>query len=191
MDYTKRITEYRTMLINTVLKMDVDAINQLLNVLVETRDRDKQIFIMGNGGSGATASHFAGDFNKGLSLGKPIDKRYRVISLVDNSPTVLSLANDVSYDDVFVEQLQNFMRDGDIVIGISGSGNSENVLRAVRYAKECGNTVVGLTGYSGGALKALSDVNVHVPLDNMQITEDLHMVLTHLLFWVLDQSEQA
>ncbi|MBQ2704291.1 MAG: SIS domain-containing protein [Clostridia bacterium] len=190
MDYTNLIANYRQQLIDTFLKMDTESINQLMNLLTDARDNDKQIFIMGNGGSGATASHFAGDFNKGLSLGKPLDKRYRVICLVDNSPTLLSLANDVSYDEIFVEQLKNFLRDGDVVIGISGSGNSENVLRAVKYAKDRGNKVVGLTGYNGGTLKNMSDVSVHVPIDNMQITEDLHMVLTHLMFWVFNQSEQ-
>ncbi len=183
MNYIEKIKNYKESLNEMIAQLDENVINELMNLLTKARDEDKQIFIMGNGGSGATASHFVGDFNKGLSLDMPRDKRYRVISLVDNLPTVLSLANDVSYDDIFVEQLKNFICEGDIVIGISGSGNSENVVRAVKYAKECGNTVVGLTGYSGGKLKELSDLNVHVNIDNMQIVEDLHMVLTHLMFW--------
>jgi len=186
MDYTKKISDYKTALNEMVSQLDENVINDLINLLTKARDDDKQIFIMGNGGSGATASHFAGDFNKGLSLGKERKERYKVLSLVDNLPTVLSLANDVSYDDIFVEQLKNFLCEGDLVIGISGSGNSENVIRAVKYAKEQGNTVIGFSGYSGGKLKEIADLHVHININNMQIVEDLHMVLTHLMFWVLN-----
>lgn len=183
----EKINSYQKMLIDCIEKWDAHATIEFIQLLKKARDEDKQIIIMGNGGSGATASHFAGDFNKGLSLGKERSERYRVISLVDNSPTVLSLANDVSYDDIFVEQMKNFVCKGDLVIGISGSGNSENVIRAVEYAKEQGATVVGLTGYSGGKLKEISDLNVHFNIDNMQVAEDMHMILTHMIFYVLDE----
>ncbi len=182
----KIIKDYQNNLIQCISSLDTDAVIKFIHLLEKTRDEDKQIIIMGNGGSGATASHFAGDFNKGLSLGKPREMRYRVISLVDNSPTVLSLANDLSYDDIFVEQMKNFLCDGDLVVAISGSGNSENVMRAVDYAKANNATVVGLTGYDGGKLKKASDVSIHIPIDNMQITEDLHMILTHLIFYTLN-----
>lgn len=184
----ERINQYQQTLISCIEKLNVNAITEFIRLLQKARNEDKQIIIMGNGGSGATASHFAGDFNKGLSLGKPRELRYRVISLVDNSPTVLSLANDLSYDDIFVEQMKNFVCEGDLVIGISGSGNSENVLRAVKFAKNQGATVVGLTGYDGGKLKELSDLNIHININHMQITEDMHMILTHLIFYVLDQN---
>lgn len=182
-----KINRYKDMLIRCIGELDNAEITEFIRLLTKARDEDRQIIIMGNGGSGATASHFAGDFNKGLSLDKPREMRYKVISLVDNSPTVLSLANDVSYNDIFVEQLKNFLNDGDLVIGISGSGNSENVIRAVKYAKSEGATVVGLTGYNGGKLKELSDLNIHINIDNMQITEDLHMMLAHLIFYVLSE----
>ena len=138
---------------------------------------------MGNGGSASTASHFAGDFNKGLSLGR--EKRFRFICLNDNPATVLSLANDVDYSQIFVEQLKNFLSEGDLVMAISGSGNSANVVNAVEYAKQKGNTVIGLTGYNGGKLKEISDISLHIPADDMQITEDLHMVFDHLIMSIL------
>ncbi len=184
----EKINQYQKMLISCIEELDTDAIIEFIELLKKARDEDKQIIIMGNGGSGATASHFAGDFNKGLSLNKPRELRYRVISLVDNSPTVLSLANDLSYDDIFVEQLKNFICEGDLIIGISGSGNSENVIRAVNFAKNQKATVVGLTGYSGGKLKELSDLNIHIDIDNMQVTEDIHMMIAHLIFYVLNEN---
>ena len=182
------IEQYKKNLIGCIERLDAQKITQFIELLKQARDQDKQIIIMGNGGSGATASHFAGDFNKGLSLDKPRALRYRVICLADNSPTVLSLANDVSYDDIFVEQMKNFLCPGDLVIGLSGSGNSENILRAVRFAKEQGNTVVGLTGFSGGKLQELSDLNIHADICNMQIVEDIHMILSHLVFFAIKES---
>ena len=184
-DYTAKIQGYAEKVKQEIDRIDVNLINRLISLLVEARDNGKQVFIMGNGGSGGSASHIAGDFNKGLSLGQPRNKRYKFISLVDNTPTVLSLANDVSYDDIFVEQLKNFINPGDLVIGISGSGNSENVLRAACYAKKIGNTVIGLTGFDGGKLKTLSNLSVHIPINDMQVVEDVHMMLGHLVVSVL------
>ncbi len=185
MNYSKQILEYTQKLTNEINAIDTDSVSALIDLILKTRDEDKQIFIMGNGGSGANASHIAGDLNKGLSLFQPRSKRYRCICLIDNSSTVLSLANDVSYDDIFVEQLKNFICPGDLVICISGSGNSENVLRAASFAKSNGNQVVGFTGFSGGALKEISDLSIHVPINDMQIVEDVHMMLGHLMFSVL------
>ena len=185
MDFLKRIDKYKERLKVAVDNIDPIILNEMINKILQARDEQKQIFFMGNGGSGASASHIVGDLNKGLSLGKTCGKRYRSISLVDNSPTLLSLANDVSYDDIFVEQLKNFLNEGDLVIGISGSGNSENILRAVRYAKERGNTVIGLTGFSGGKLKEEADISLHIPVDDMQIAEDAHMMIGHMIFSVL------
>ena len=189
MDYTKPILEYSQKMIGELGQLDISAVNRLMNMLVDARNQDKQVFIMGNGGSGGTASHISGDFNKGLSLNQPRNKRYKFISLVDNTPTVLSLANDVSYDEIFVEQLKNFINPGDLVIAISGSGNSENVLRAAAYAKQLGNPVIGFTGYDGGKLKAMADLSVHVPIHDLQVVEDVHMMLGHLMVSVLMNTE--
>jgi len=186
MDYSVKTESYFKFLKETVDKIDRNEIEKAIRLLIDARDAKRNIFIMGNGGSAATASHFTGDFNKGLSLNQ--EKKFRFICLNDNLPTMLSLANDVDYNSVFIEQLKNFMEKGDVVIGISGSGNSKNVVLAVEYAKECGNTVIGLTGYNGGQLKELADVRLHVPLDNMQIVEDFHMVFAHLMMYVIMQT---
>lgn len=182
-NYIDEITAYfekEKAVLDSISKEDL---NQLMNLLVDAKDTGKTIFIMGNGGSAATASHFVCDFNKGVSLGK--EKMFKFICLNDNVPTMMAYANDLSYADVFVGPLKNFLQRGDIVIGISGSGNSENVVRAIQYANENGGITVGLTGYSGGKIKQISKYNVHVPVDDMQITEDLHMVLDHCMMKIL------
>ena len=163
--------------------IDKSSLSQVMNILEQARLDGRQIFIMGNGGSGATASHYCCDFNKGISIHK--DKRYRMICLNDNIPTMMAYANDVGYENVFIGPLENFFRPGDVVIGISGSGNSENVVRAIQWAKEHGAITIALTGYSGGKLKQIADYGVHVPVDDMQITEDLHMTLDHCMMKIL------
>ncbi len=183
MDYINQINAYYEKLKENIDKIDRGEINKAMEALKEARDNKHYIFIMGNGGSASTASHFTGDFNKGLSLNR--EKRFRFVCLNDNPATVLSLANDVAYEAIFVEQLKNFLSEGDVVMAISGSGNSKNVINAVEYAKERGNTVIGLTGYNGGKLMGLSDIKLHVPVDDMQIVEDLHMVFDHLMMSIL------
>jgi D-sedoheptulose 7-phosphate isomerase len=138
---------------------------------------------MGNGGSASTASHFACDLNKGVSLN--LANRFRVIPLTDNLPTIMAYANDLSYEEIFIEQLKNFLAPGDLVIGISGSGNSVNVTRAVEYAVSQGNTTIGITGYDGGRLKKIADYSFNAGINDMQISEDLHMITAHILMRLL------
>lgn len=183
MDYRSEISAYFEREKTTLDAISKDDLNDLMNLLMNARKEGKTIFIMGNGGSAATASHYVCDFNKGISYGK--EKMFKFICLNDNIPTMMAYANDVSYADVFVGPLRNFMQTGDVVIGISGSGNSENVVRAIEYANENGGISVGITGYSGGKVKQMSKYNVHVPVDDMQITEDLHMVLDHCMMKIL------
>ena len=187
MDYRQEITAYFEKEKEVLDAISKDDLNELMNLLMDARDKGKNIFIMGNGGSAATASHYVCDFNKGISYGK--EKMFKFICLNDNIPTMMAYANDLSYADVFVGPLKNYMQVGDIVIGISGSGNSENVVRAIQYANENGGLTVGLTGYSGGKVKQLSMYNVHVPIDDMQITEDLHMVLDHCMMKILCKND--
>jgi D-sedoheptulose 7-phosphate isomerase len=183
MNYITQIDSYFDTLKGVIDRIDRAEIEKAIICLKGARDSKHFIYSMGNGGSAATASHYAGDFNKGLSLGR--EKRFRFIALNDNLPTILSLANDVSYASIFIEQLKNFFEPHDVVVAISGSGNSENVVSAARYAKEHGGIIIGLTGYGGGKLKELSDIKLHVPVDNMQIVEDLHMVFDHLMMSIL------
>ena len=160
-------------------KLDVEQINHALNLLQETLEKEGNIYIFGNGGSAATASHFVNDFNKGIS--EYTAKKFRFTCLNDNVSTLMAIANDIGYEEVFRFQLRGKLKENDIVIGISGSGNSPNVINAVEYARECGNKVIGLTGFSGGKLKELCDINLHVDINSMQVTEDVHMFFDHLM----------
>ena len=183
MDYIKDIEIYFDRLKSTVDLIDKRALNTLMNVLDYARNEVRHIFVMGNGGSAATASHYVCDFNKGISLNQ--ERKFKLICLNDNIPSLMAYANDFSFEDIFVGQLKNFFQKGDIVLGISGSGNSKNVLRAIEYANEHGGITVGLTGYGGGKLREIAHYGVHVPIDDMQITEDLHMVLDHCMMKIL------
>lgn len=182
-----QINEYLDRIKKTLDKLDRNEIETFLNVLVKAKDEGKTIFIMGNGGSAATASHFCCDFNKGVSYGK--DRRFKFICLNDNVPTMMAYSNDVSYDEVFVEPLKNFLKEGDLVIGISGSGNSKNVIKAIEYANKNGGITIGITGYNGGRLKQISKYSVNTNIDDMQISEDVHMILDHLCSKILMEDE--
>jgi len=184
-NYKTDIQGYLDRLQDTIKNLNLDQINIFINLLIEARDNDKNIFIMGNGGSAATASHFTGDFNKGVSYQLDQFKRFKFICLNDNLPTLMAYANDVSYEDIFVEPLKNFFKPGDLVIGISGSGNSKNVLKAIEYANQNGGKTFGLVGYDGGKLKQLAQNYIHININDMQITEDLHVVMNHLIMKVL------
>ena len=153
----------------------------IIDAISDARDRDAQIFVVGNGGSAATASHFAVDLGKGASLGA--ERRFRVLSLTDNVPWITALGNDLSYADVFVEQLKNYARPGDLLLAFSGSGNSENVLRAVRYANSIGCRTIGLAGFAGGRLREEAQECVVVSSDNMGRIEDGHFVIQHLIVY--------
>jgi D-sedoheptulose 7-phosphate isomerase len=182
-DFVPEISAYFNKLKATIDLVSREEVNTLIGLLLDALEGGKTVFTMGNGGSAATASHYAADFNKGLSYGKA--RRFRFICLADNTATLTAYANDVAYEEVFVEQLRNFLEPGDLVIGISGSGNSRNVLKAVEHANGAGAITVGLTGYDGGELRRVAQHGVHIPADDMQVTEDLHMVLDHLLYAVL------
>lgn len=179
MDYTKEINTYLKYEIETLQSLDIEAINDALNLLLETFENDHTVYIFGNGGSSATASHYQNDFNKGIS--EYTEKKFNFLCLNDNIATVMAVANDIGFEEVFRFQLQGHIKPGDIVMAISGSGNSQNVLNAVEYAKKQGNKVIGMTGFQGGKLKNLSDISLHVPINSMQITEDIHMIFDHLM----------
>lgn len=179
MNYTKDIQDYITLEIEVLRQLDVAQIDAALNLLDETRKRKGRIYICGNGGSAATASHFQNDFNKGVS--EYIDLPFRFHCLNDNVATVMAIANDIGYEEVFRFQLRGVLEPGDILVAISGSGNSPNVLNAVEYAKSRGNKVIGLTGFQGGRLKELADISLHAPVNSMQVTEDVHMIFDHLM----------
>lgn len=182
-DYKEQIRRYIEMEKAVLDTLSADDINQVMNVLENARMDGKRIFICGNGGSASTASHLECDFNKGISYNQEV--KYDIECLSDNVSMMMAIANDIGYDDIFVVPLTNKLKKGDIVIGISGSGNSENVIRAFKYANEVGATTIALTGYSGGKLKKKAKYNIHVAIDNMQIVEDIHLVLNHMMMFIL------
>ncbi len=182
-DYTNKIGQYIQMEKQVLDTLPVEEISTVMNVLEDARLTGKRIFICGNGGSASTASHLECDFNKGISYSQEI--KYDIECLSDNVPMMMAIANDIGYDDIFIIPLKNKLKKGDIVIGISGSGNSENVIRAVTYANEIGAKTVAFTGYGGGKLKKIAKYNIHVAVDNMQITEDIHLVLNHMMMYIL------
>lgn len=179
MDYTKAIREYIDLEKEVISKLDVAAINDAMNLIMKAYEANKKIYIFGNGGSSATASHYQNDFNKGIS--EYVEKKFNFTCLNDNMATIMAIANDIGFEEVFRFQLRNKLEEGDIVIAISGSGNSKNVINAVEYAKEQGNQIIGLTGYTGGKLKELSDISLHADVMSMQVTEDVHMMFDHLI----------
>ena len=183
MDFSKQIKDYIELEISILSKLDQDEINRAMNLLEKTRNRGSNVFVFGNGGSAATASHMENDFNKGIS--EKLEKKYRFQCINANLATIMAIANDNGYDRVFIQQLENKLKAEDVIIAISGSGNSENVIKAVEYAKGQGCKIIGMTGYDGGKLKSLSDIALHVPLDNMQITEDIHTVFNHMMMYIL------
>ena len=160
--------------------VDEHAIERVVAALLRARAEDRAIFLLGNGGSASTAGHFANDLAVGV---RPRGRPFRALSLAENVALMSAIANDYGYDQVFSKQLESRLHAGDVVIAISASGDSPNVLRAVRYAKAHGALTIGLTGGDGGALRALVDLAVHVPAERGEYgpIEDVHMVFEHIL----------
>ena len=182
------LVDYCTGLSKALENVPQDRFEEFVQLLENAYHEGRQVFFMGNGGSGSTASHIACDLNKGVSYGR--EKRFRVISLNDNAVTLTVYANDVSYEDVFIEPLKNFLRPGDLVVGISGSGNSPNVLKAIGYSNSHDAHTVGLCGFDGGKLAGLVRTPVLAPVHDMQKAEDVHMILLHVVMQVLHRRPQ-
>ncbi|MCX6591022.1 MAG: SIS domain-containing protein [Acidobacteria bacterium] len=180
-------SDYRAGLLKALDTIDLAKVEQAAQWLAEARDQDRQIFTCGNGGSAATASHFVTDMVKGASYGKA--KRFRIMALTDSSPTMTAYGNDLSYDHVFVEHLKNFARPGDVVLAISGSGNSPNVLRAIEYGNEIGCKTIGLTGRTGGRLGELAQLNINVAEPHMGRIEDGHHIICHMMCYYFMDAE--
>ena len=179
----EHLSDYCAGLMEALGSVSPERLEEFVQLLESAYHEERQLFLMGNGGSGSTASHFACDLNKGVSFGLP--KRFRVICLNDNVPTLMAYANDVSYEDVFVEPLKNFLRPGDLVIAISGSGNSPNLLKAIAYANVQGAHTVGLSGFNGGKLAGVARTALTVHVNDMQKAEDVHFILFHIIMQIL------
>ncbi len=168
-----------------VAELPYAQIERVADELYRAYQEGRRVFLFGNGGSAALASHLACDLGKGTIVSGNSQQRFRVLALTDNIALITAWANDVSYEYVFAEQLRNFVQCGDIAFGISGSGNSPNVLLALQTARESGAINIGLTGFKGGKMKELCDICVVIPSDNMQIIEDLQLSIAHALFTVI------
>lgn len=170
---------YKAELLKAIESLELDRVEQAVEWFREARAQDRRIFVCGNGGSASTASHFACDMAKGASYGR--DRRFRLMALTDNLAVITAYSNDVSYECVFVEQLKNFAQPGDVVMAISGSGNSPNVLRAVEYANSIGCKTIALTGRDGGKLGPLAQLNIQAREPHMGRIEDVHMITCHMI----------
>jgi D-sedoheptulose 7-phosphate isomerase len=160
------------------------SIDQMADALVRAYEAGRVVFTFGNGGSASLASHLACDLGKGTAYCNG-GKRFRVLALTDNLPTLTAWANDSSYEDVFSEQLRNFVQPQDVAFAISGSGNSRNVLNALHVARQAGATTLGISGFQGGQMKSLCDICLIVPSDNLQIIEDIHLATAHSIFRIV------
>ncbi len=184
----EEIRQYLTEVQQVLGRIPLEALEEAIDVLLSAAYVGSTVFIVGNGGSAATASHFACDLAKGAIV--PGGPRFRAIALTDNVPLITAWSNDVAYEDIFAEQLCNLMGRGDVVVAFSGSGNSPNVLRAVALARQQGGITIGFSGFDGGRLSRIVDVPVVVSCHCMEQIEDVHLVLCHLTTTALRQRLQ-
>ncbi len=177
------ISDYLDRVCQDIRNMDPGQIVAVTDLIEQAYDAGRFVFIIGNGGSGANASHLSEDLSKCTLCDFESQKRLKVLSLTDNASAIMAWGNDEGYDRIFLEQLKNLASPGDLLLAISGSGNSPNILKAVDWANQNGLTTVGITGFSGGKLRSLAHHNLHAPVDDMGIAESLHQVVFH---WIID-----
>ncbi len=175
---------YFQQLSNTLNAMPLEQVDLIAERLFAAYQRDATIFVCGNGGSASLASHTACDLGKGTVISDEVS-RLRIVALTDNVPLITALANDLGYERIFAEQLRNLARAGDVLFAISGSGNSKNILAAIREARSAACEVIGITGYDGGAMEPLCDTCLVVPANNMQLIEDAHLSIAHCVFYLV------
>jgi D-sedoheptulose 7-phosphate isomerase len=183
-DYIRGYLGKLQVVLNAFDPKEIAAAGALLSA---AREEGRQVFIAGNGGSAALASHAAVDLGKGCSRNR--EKRFRVLSLTDNVPWITAVGNDLAYEDIFVEQLKNYAQKGDLLLAISGSGNSKNILKAVQYANQTGCITIGISGFKGGELKGLVNHHIHVKADHMGRIEDGQLIVCHILLYAIMDTE--
>jgi len=176
------IKDYIHKLKDVLDELPLEKIDRIADILLVAYEKGKYVYIMGNGGSAATASHMVCDLAKGTIWPvSPGDKRFRVAGLSDNIPLMTAWTNDIDYSQVFREQLLNLVGEGDVVIGMSGSGNSMNIINAMKYANSCGATTIGFSGCGGGLLKNTAKECIVVNSHNMERIEDVHLIISHII----------
>ena len=175
------IAKYLQAVQATINNLDPEVIASFATHLENAYNSNQSIYVIGNGGSAANASHFAQDLAKGIFFEKPVAKTMKAISLTDNIAHITAIANDTGYQNIFSAQLNTYAQDSDVLICISGSGNSENIVEAVKAAKQKNMFVIGVTGFDGGQLKSIANFSVHVPLHEMCTVESIHSIIFHLI----------
>jgi D-sedoheptulose 7-phosphate isomerase len=187
---TSYLASYKERLILLFDSIDVEMLESIIDALVTAFKNKKTLYVVGNGGSAATASHIQADFQ--FFVRYFTDFRPRVIALTDNVPLITAISNDISYDEIFVEQMKGVFNEGDLLLAISASGNSPNVVKACEYAKELGGKTIAFCGFSGGRLKEVSDMPLYTPNKDKDYgpIEDLHMILDHVLVNYLSKDEE-
>lgn len=183
------VESYRELAREAVDLIDPERVSQAIEWFRQARAEDRQIFVCGNGGSASTASHFACEMLKGASYNRP--RRFRIQALTDSVPTLTAYSNDVSFECVFVEQLRNFAREGDLVMGISSSGNSRNVVRAIEYANSIGCRTLALTGRDGGKLGPIATMELRIAAPHLGRVEDCHFMICHMISYYFMDTEAA
>jgi D-sedoheptulose 7-phosphate isomerase len=185
LDIGEFTASYQRAVTHALGTVDLSKVARAVEILADARDRDGMIFVCGNGGSASTASHFVCDMVKGASFGQT--SRFRIMALTDGLPTITAYSNDVGYESIFVEQLKNFAKANDVLMTISGSGNSPNVLRAAEYANSIGCKTIALTGRDGGQLGPLADLEIRVAEPHMGRIEDCHVIVCHMICYYFMQ----
>lgn len=182
------LRQYTTEISRALEAVEGEDFEKVIHILGEAYKERKQIFIAGNGGSAATANHFVCDFGKNAV--KSDEKRFKIISISDNVEKITALGNDIAFESIFEEQLKNLMDPEDVLIVISASGNSPNIVKAVEFARKKNCKVISLTGFKGGKVKGLSDVNLNVDLSSYEQIEDIHLMILHMIvYWFKNNPE--
>ncbi len=182
MEIKSFVKDYLSRLKLILDSIDPNVISNIVSTLEKTIEKKSRIYILGNGGSSATASHMVNDLGVGLRRRGIIN--FDVVSLGDNSPVITAIANDIGYDNIFFMQLDGLLTSDDVIIAISCSGDSPNIVKSVDYAKDIGCKIIGVTGFNGGYLKTISDLSFHVdaPKNEYGLVEDTHMILDHIIY---------
>lgn len=181
------IRSYLNSLSEIMNLLEIGKISEVIEALRETHSAKRKIIVFGNGGSAATANHFVCDLGKNAI--KDEENRFKIISLCDNVSCITAYGNDVGYETIFEEQLKNLMEDKDLIICISASGNSPNIIKAIDYAKKRNGIIIGITGFNGGKLKEISDININVSSDSYEKIEDVHLIITHIIVYWFKQNQ--
>jgi len=184
------INWYSSVLNDVMAKFDHEQFEKIISILIDAYENDKQVFIAGNGGSAGTANHFVCDFGKNAVPFKgtePGKRRFRIISVSDNIEKITALGNDISFEEIFRQQLINLMREGDVFIAVSASGNSPDLVRACEYAKEMKSRIIVLAGFNGGKIKEFAEAAMVVPLESYEQIEDIHLIILHMIVYYFNR----